>query len=48
MLEERLAAQVLEIGVSIQRSHKTSSDRSNVCLRIASPAIRRGGSGGML
>jgi arylamine N-acetyltransferase len=34
-------------GFSIQRAHSTSSDRLNVCFRIASPAISRVGSGGI-
>ena len=45
--EELLAAQILEVQVSTQRAHSTSSDRLKVCLRIASPAISRVGSGGM-
>ena len=34
-------------GFSIQRPHSSSSERSKVNLRIASPAISRVGKGGM-
>jgi arylamine N-acetyltransferase len=34
-------------GFSTQRAHSSSSDRLNVCFRIARPAISRVGSGGI-
>jgi hypothetical protein len=48
VLEEFLSAEVVIIGVSTQRSHSTSSERSFsfVCLRVTSPAVNRVGSGG--
>ncbi len=47
MPEEGLAAEELKYGFSTQRAQSSSSERLNVCLRIASPAISRVGSGGM-
>jgi len=41
--EAQFAAEVLVIGVSIQRAHSTSSDRSWMCFRMNRPATSRVG-----
>jgi hypothetical protein len=38
--------EVLERGLSIQRSHNASSERLCTCLRIKGPATNRVGNGG--